>query len=381
VPLPRERRLSGARLPPGLGELSEPPEALYLRGELPRGPRVAIVGTRHPTRGAALFAFELAARLAQQGVAVLSGGADGIDSMAHRGALSVGGTTVVVAPGGFDRPFPEHNGALFRQVVEHGGAYLSLAPSGTPASRGAFFPRNACLVAFCHALVVVEAPLRSGARNAAAHARRLGRPVFVAPAAPYNGQGLGCILELKLGARPLYGERDVLDLLVAARLHAIPLSVGELDPERLARWARRARSVCLVKGRSGCRARAPACSPVPPCVCACARAPARAAADRSNSRRRKSSGQQAGGRSRRSVAARPVGLQVRQQMLGVTEDSAFGSDALRVLDAVRAGAICPDDVCSRTGLSVGRIQELLLTLTLRGVLVADLAGRLKLVTS
>jgi len=377
--LPRERRLSGARLPPGLGELPEPPETLYLRGDLPRGPRVAIVGTRRPTREAALFAFELAARLAQQGVAVLSGGADGIDSMAHRGALSVDGTTVVVAPGGFDRPFPEHNGALFRQVVEHGGAYLSLAPSGTPASRGAFFARNACLVALCHALVVVEAPLRSGARNAAAHARRLGRPVFVAPAAPYNGQGLGCILELKLGARPLYGERDVLDLLVAARLHAIPLCLGELDPERLALWARRARSACLAEGRSGCRARVPACTPAPAGACACA--PARAAAGRSNRRCGKPPGQRAGGRQRRSPAARPAGLQPRQQMLGVTGDLAFGSDALDVLEAVRAGATCPDDVCSRTGLPAGRIQELLLTLTLGGVLVADLAGRLKLVTS
>lgn len=383
MPLPPERRLSGAHLPPGLGDLAEPPEALYLRGALPRGPRVAIVGTRHPTRAAALYAFELAARLAQRGVAVLSGGAEGIDSMAHHGTLAVGGATVVVAPGGFDRPFPPENRELFRRVIEHGGAYLSLAPSGTPATRGAFFPRNACLAALSHAIVVVEAPIRSGARNAAAHARQLGRPLFVAPAVPWNGQGLGCIVELKLGARPLYSERDVLDLLASARLHAIPLSAAELDPAWLARQAQRARRRCLLAGRSVCAPRASACAPAPaPArVCACAGAAARAAPARAGRKARRASGRRAGQQARAQAGPSASDLRSRQQVLGLTEDSAFGSDAQRVLEAVRAGAAYPDDVCSRTGLPAARIQELLLTLTLRGVLVADLAGRLKVVTS
>lgn len=377
---PRERRLSGVRLPPGLGELSEPPGAMYLHGELPRGPRVAIVGTRKPTRAAALFAFELAARLAQRGVAVLSGGAEGIDAMAHRGALAVGGTTVVVAPGGFDRPFPPEHAALFRRVVEQGGAYLSLAPSGTPATRGAFFERNACLAALCHALVVVEAPLRSGARNAAAQARQLGRPVFVAPAAPYNCRGQGCIVELKRGARALYGERDVLELLAAARLHPIPRSLGELDPVLLDKQARRAlvESLSLFRMSQSCLACAPACTHA--CGPAGACAPARAGGRRSKDGSPRS-GRRAGSR-RRAGAARPSGgLQARQQMLGVADDPASGSDALRVLEAVRSGAANADDVCARTGLGAARVQQLLLTLTLSGVLVPDLAGCLKVVTS
>ncbi len=380
--LPRERRLTGARLPPGLGELGEPPEAMYLRGELPRGPRVAIVGTRNPTREAALYAFELAATLAQRGVAVLSGGATGIDSMAHRGALSVGGSTVVVAPGGFQRPFPPENRDLFRRVVEQGGAYLSLSPSDTPASRGAFFPRNACLVALSHAVVVVEAPIRSGARNAAAHARQLGRPLFVVPATPWNSQGLGCILELKLGARVLYGERDVLDLLAAAMLHAIPLSVGELDPGWVREQAAAARLVCQLEGRARCASRALACAGALTPTHAAACAPARSGGPgRSSPKQRKRSGHRAGRASRANQPEGSAGLRGRQQVLGVTGDCASGGDALRVLEAVRAGAVWPDDVCSRTGLPLARIQELLLTLTLRGVLVADLAGRLKLVTS
>lgn len=375
--LPRERRLSGSRLPPGLGDLPDPPKLVYVRGELPRGPRVAIVGTRYPTQGAALFAFELAAQLAHRGVAVLSGGAKGIDSMAHSGALAVGGSTVVVAPGGFRRPFPPENSGLFRQVVERGGAYLSLSPSDTPASRGGFFPRNACLVALCHAVVVVEAPVRSGARNAAARARELGRPLFVAPAAPYNAQGIGCIVELKLGARPLYSERDVLQLLADARLHAIPLSPGELDAAWLAREAWRAFAHTRTKGRSFCRpARAPACALGPAPTAACAPARARDGG-RKPSRRR--SGQRAGKR-RSALHQTPApGLHSRQQMLGVTWNSAIDHEAREVVEAVRAGATCADELCVRTGLPPRRIQELLLTLTLEGVLVSDLAGGLKVV--
>ncbi len=353
---------------------------MYLRGELPRGPRVAIVGTRKPTREGALYAFELAARLAARGVAVVSGGAKGIDAMAHRGALAVGGSTVVVAPGGFDRPFPPEHAGLFRNVVEQGGAYLSLAPSGTPASRGAFFERNACLVALSHALVVVEAPVRSGARNAAARARRLNRPLFVAPAAPYNALGLGCILELKLGARPLYSERDVLELLAAVRLHGIPLSLAELDPALLEHQARRALSAsrALFRPSRGCLACAPACAPARAPAAACALA--RASGGRSTNGTPRS-GRRAGSRRGSHRGPRSDGLQARQQMLGVPDDPACGSDALRVLEAVRRGAAYPDDVCARTGLGAARVQELLLTLTLGGVLVPDLAGRLKVVTS
>jgi DNA processing protein len=128
---------------------------------------------------------------------------------------------VVVAPCGFDHPFPPENAALFRSVVRRGGAYLSLVPANIAATPPAFFRRNACLAALCHVLVLVEAPLRSGARNAVKHAKRLGRPVLVVPSPPWNPKGLGCIEELKHGGRPLMGAGDVLSWLKALRLHAV----------------------------------------------------------------------------------------------------------------------------------------------------------------
>ena len=106
-------------------DLPQPPEKLFIHGQLPPGPCVAIVGTRHPTPEARDYAVELAARLAERGVAIVSGGAEGIDAAAHEGALKVGGTTLVVGPSSFDRPFPEEHGALFERIVASGGAYLS----------------------------------------------------------------------------------------------------------------------------------------------------------------------------------------------------------------------------------------------------------------
>jgi DNA processing protein len=195
-----------------------------LRGELPHAPAVAIVGTRKPTPEAQRFAEALAAEVGSAGVAVFSGGAEGIDTAAHRGALRAGARTVVVAPSGFTRPFPAENAGLFRSVVEQGGAFVSLVPDDCPASNPAFFARNACLVALAHALVVVEAPIRSGARNAVKWARTLGRSLLVVPHAPWNDRATGSLLELRVGASLCVRTRDVLDELERVLLHPLASS-------------------------------------------------------------------------------------------------------------------------------------------------------------
>jgi DNA processing protein len=182
---------------------------------------VGIVGTRHPTAEAADFAHALAGTLAEAGVVIASGGAEGIDAKAHEGALAVGGTTVVVAPSSLNKPYPAAHRDLFKRVVDAGGAHASSFETGILARRHQFFERNSILVALCHVLVVVEAPLRSGALNAAKWARQLGRPLFVVPSAPWNPNGAGCIAELERGARPLATHRPVLSALADMGLHAV----------------------------------------------------------------------------------------------------------------------------------------------------------------
>ncbi|HKO92432.1 MAG TPA: DNA-processing protein DprA [Polyangiaceae bacterium] len=224
------RTLEGAALPPALRELSQPPVRLFARGELPRGPCVAVVGTRDSTLEAVAYARRFAAELAGAGVTVASGGAAGIDAAAHEGALDVGGRSLVVAPSGLDQPYPEHHAELFARVVAGGGAHVSPFVAGAVPRRAQFFLRNAVLVALSQALVVVEAPLQSGARNAAKWARQLGRPVFVVPAVPWNPRGLGCIVELELGAHPIASVAPVLRWLRERGSHAVPLRVAA-DPQ------------------------------------------------------------------------------------------------------------------------------------------------------
>lgn len=216
-----ERILTGAQLPPRLLDLPRPPAVLYVRGELPRGACVSIVGTRSPSPAARAYARTLACELAAEGVVVLSGGAFGIDAAAHRGALQGGGVTVVVAPSGWDRPSPKKHRRLYRSAVKLGGAYVSLVPSSAPAIPANYFPRNAVLAALAHVVVVVEAPFRSGARNAARTARELGRPLFVCAAPPWHEPGFGCTLEVRLGARPLLSTKDVLRALAEQRAHPV----------------------------------------------------------------------------------------------------------------------------------------------------------------
>jgi DNA processing protein len=300
--LPPPLVLEGSTLPVRLGDLPNPPRRLYLHGELPRGPCVAVVGTRKPTREGRRYARLLAGELAAAGVAVLSGGAKGIDAAAHRGALGAHGVTVVVAPAGFNKPFPEKHAALFRSVVARRGAYLSLVPPDTPAPLAGFFARNACLVALAHVVVVVQAPIRSGARNAAASARRLGRPLLVAAGPPWLKENAGCTAELLLGAEPLVSAKRLLHLLDEMRLHAVAL------PARL-------------RGRK------------------------------------------------------------RLKLMEFLGPDAPGDELEQVLVAVQAGFHHPDELCEKLGFEARRIQQLLLTLTLRGALVPDPSGSFRIVNS
>jgi DNA processing protein len=231
--------LEGSTLPVRLRDLPEPPERLFLHGILPTSPCIGVVGTREPTAGALTFAENLSRALAAHGVAIVSGGAKGIDAAAHRGALAASGTTLVVAGSSLDYPFPAAHRGLYAEIIARGGGYLSRFEVDVPARRHHFLDRNGILVALCDALVMVEAPLKSGARNAASWARQLQRACFVVPSAPWNEQGRGCVLELQLGARALGDPKEIIDWLAERRstergsepsLPPVPTPAGSTPP-------------------------------------------------------------------------------------------------------------------------------------------------------
>ena len=185
-----------AEWPTQLDDLGDSrPLLLWLRGtadlRLTCVNSVAIVGSRAATGYGQHVAIELAAVLAERGVATVSGGAYGIDASAHRGALAGGGNTVAVLAGGLAFGYPQGNRGLFNAVAGQ-GVLVSECPPDSAPTRPGFLVRNRIITALSRGTVVVEAALRSGALNSARHARELCRPVMVVPGPVTSEYSAGC---------------------------------------------------------------------------------------------------------------------------------------------------------------------------------------------
>ena len=141
---------------------------------------VAIVGARACTRYGEFIARDWAAQLADSGIAVISGGAYGIDAAAHRGALAANGVTVCLVAGGVDVAYPRGHEGLFAEIIER-GVLVSEVPLGESVRRRRFLTRNRLIGALASATCVVEASHRSGSVSTAGHAADLNRPVLAVP--------------------------------------------------------------------------------------------------------------------------------------------------------------------------------------------------------
>ncbi|MSP25991.1 MAG: DNA-processing protein DprA [Myxococcales bacterium] len=217
--------------PPQLASLTEfdggiaPP--IYMRGQLPLEAAIAVIGTRRCTPEAAQWTEQAVRVLVAAGLSIGSGGARGIDAVAHRAALDAGGRTFVVTTGSLADPYPPEHAELYARVLQARGAVLSLEPDGAERTMAQFLRRNHVLAALCRATLVVEAPHRSGSRHTARVAHGLGRLVMSVPHAPWSPRGAGCAQLLRKGAVLVTSAEDVLDAL------SLPL------PTRLVRRAAR----------------------------------------------------------------------------------------------------------------------------------------------
>lgn len=203
----------GRPLPPGIGDLVDPPAVLFARGgaiDPAGGPVVGIVGTRRPTVQGGAFARALAAALAARGATVVSGLALGVDAAAHRGALDAGGRTVAVLAGGVDAPSPLRNRDLADRIVAE-GCLLSEYWPGTRPTPWRFPARNRIVAALSEVVVVVEAGEGSGALITADFALELGRPVLAVPGPPWAAASRGCNELIRAGAGLCERVDDVLN--------------------------------------------------------------------------------------------------------------------------------------------------------------------------
>lgn len=211
--------------PPALRTLDPRPPTLYVVGPdtvfQERG--VAIVGTRRASGYGLSVAIELADDLARAGVVVISGLALGIDGAAHRAAAEAGGPSIAVLPSPLDRVYPPRHRPLARDLLRAGGALVSEVAIGAALGRPDFARRNRIIAGLAEAVVVVEAPDRSGALLTASAATAIGRELYAVPGQIDAMGSRGC-------NRLIADQQATIVTSSASLLHQIGLARGERPP-------------------------------------------------------------------------------------------------------------------------------------------------------
>ena len=189
-----------------------PPPVLYWRGALPSDDikTIAIVGARKADQYGKHAVDLIVPTLVQHGITIVSGGALGADSMAHRATLEAGGKTVVVLGSGLLRPYPRENRRLFDRIIEHDGAVMSAFQAYTDPHPGHFPARNRIIAGLSVGVMVVQAARKSGARITAQFALEEGRDVFAIPGPIDNELSDGCHALIQEGAKLITGPGDIL---------------------------------------------------------------------------------------------------------------------------------------------------------------------------
>lgn len=210
---------SDPEYPTPLCAIPDPPPFLFVRGSLSevKASAVGIVGSRHATPYGRGVAERISRELAAAGLTVVSGGAVGIDTAAHRGAVLAGGRTVVVLGCGLDVDYPRENRDLFERVLEN-GALVSEYALGAQPEAWRFPLRNRIVSGMSQGIVVVEAPEKSGALITAHYAAEHGRVLMVVPANIDRPSGIGSNELLRDGAVPVLKTDHILEALNLVRL-------------------------------------------------------------------------------------------------------------------------------------------------------------------
>ena len=204
-----------------LREIPTPPPLLYYRGEidlqenLGQKPLVGIVGTRQPTEYGIKWTRQISTALAKNGFTVVSGMAEGIDTESHSATLKAGGRTIAVMGTGVDVIYPHKNRDLYQQILKS-GIVISEYPAKTPPNRTHFPRRNRIIAGLSRAVLVMEAPLKSGALITATYANEFNRDVYALPGKIDDQPSQGCLKLISQGAGLINHELNELLIMLGA---------------------------------------------------------------------------------------------------------------------------------------------------------------------
>ncbi len=204
--------------------MSDPPEVLYVRGEISDAPRIAVVGSRECSAYGRQVAYRLATDIVRAGFVVVSGLARGIDAASHVGALDAGGETIAVLPCGIDSVYPSRHVDLAARIVAHGAVVTEFEP-GTRVRRWSFLERNRIIAGLAAATVVVEAAHKSGAKITANYALQYDREVMAVPG-PVGSR-------TSAGANSLLAEGAAVCTGIESLLAQLPVTYREAAERRL----------------------------------------------------------------------------------------------------------------------------------------------------
>ena len=199
--------------PKALKEITVAPAFLYVEGnrDTLALPKIGIVGARKCTRYGRDATFQFAEQLSARGVCVVSGGAMGVDTAAHQGALYNKTTpTIAVMGTGLFHRYPNHNREMFEEILEQGGALISEYPLSTSPRPHLFPPRNRIISGLSMGVLVSEASIKSGSLISASYAIQQNREVFALPGRLIDPKSEGCHQLLRQGATLVRNVDDIL---------------------------------------------------------------------------------------------------------------------------------------------------------------------------
>jgi DNA processing protein len=204
--------LKDENYPKNLAQIYDPPPFLYVKGELKEKDErsIAIVGSRRATHYGRSVTERISSDLAKRGITIVSGMARGIDSSAHKGALSVRGRTIAVMGCGVNVIYPPENSGLYHQIASS-GAVISELPMSTPPDGSNFPARNRIISGFSRGTTIIEASSRSGSLITAKLALEQGREVFAVPGMIDSATSKGTHRLIKEGAKLVENTSDILE--------------------------------------------------------------------------------------------------------------------------------------------------------------------------
>jgi DNA processing protein len=225
--------------PKALLNIPDPPLMLYMKGRLDllSRPALAVVGSRNATTQGVANAEKFSETLSQNGLAIVSGLALGIDAAAHQGGLRGSGSTIAVIGTGADIVYPARNRTLAHRIAAE-GCIINEYPLGMPAVAANFPRRNRIISGLAHGVLVIEAAAQSGSLITARMAGDQGRDVFAIPGSIHSLLSKGCHLLIKQGAKLVESAQDILEELGCSQ----PAMPSAAAMERNALWRIRSAS-------------------------------------------------------------------------------------------------------------------------------------------